>query len=541
MNHSVSSDRVLGACAAARLAAVALAALAHSAVHAAELTPVISEGDAAPGFEAGATIGLLNEVTLPTRLAPDGTVTFGAVVRRPNGSSVHAIFRHRGGQTELLFRAGEQAPGSGRRMFTGFPFFPDPPHSNGGVTTFIASVADSPSSIQSIGVWSDRSGSFDRLVLAGDSLDAIPPGEGLAEFGVLARGTATVLSGRFSRNGSLVNENNGVWRDRGNGFRAVAVKGMAAPGVPGARFDGDTPGRGTVSSLAARSDGMLLFQAWIDGGSVNDDTDEGLWLEDGSGLRLLAREGQRVFHPQLGRRGATFGPTSATVPTFGGDSENLPPAVNDAGQAIFGAVLRSKAGRSASVWTTRSGAPRLLTLGSLGLVGSGPASPAPGLGTGVSFAAFHGSAINDRGDIAFFASARRPGTLQFTPGVWWDAPGALSLVTAVGRPVAAIPGGTIAAIESLEDLTEGPEIVIVARIALPGAAGSARAVLRGTPGAAGPAVVVRTGESVLIDGTGFTISDLLPGRGVSDDGRVVALLEFDRRPRGLYLARIADR
>lgn len=522
-----------------RAALVVLLASLSFAARATTLIPIVSEGDAAPGFEAGARIYLLNAVTLPARLAADGTVTFGAVVRRADGSLVHAIYRQRDGQAELLFRAGDAAPGSGGATFSGFPFFPDPPLSSGGATAFVASVVKGASSPPLSGVWVDRGGSFDRLAGVGDALDAMPPGESLADFDILIRGATTILRGRFTRGAQLFNEDNGVWRDRGNGFEAVAVKGMPAPGVAGARLDGDTPGRGTVFSTASQADGKLLVQAWVDGGAVTDGNDEGLWLENAGKLRLLVREGQRVFDNRLGRRGATFGPTSATVPTFGGDNENLPPAVNDAGEAIFGAVLRSRAGRSGSVWTTRSGAPELLALGSLGLRGSGPASHAPGFGAKVTFATFQASAINNRGHVAFLGTANEFGAPRFTPGLWWDAPGTLSLVTAVGRPVPDLPGGAVSAIESLEQLSDAPEIVFVARIARQGAA-TVRAVLRGSRDTPAPSVVVRTGQSATIDGVGVEISNLVLGRGVSNDRHVVALLGFVGRPTGLFLVAIPE-
>jgi hypothetical protein len=522
----------------ARFIALSLLAALLTPAHA--LERVIAVGDAAPGFESGAVIASILDAP---RIDRTGDVSFVATVLRPNGTRVQTLYRRVNSAVERIAAAGEAAPGPGGLRFESFPFFPMAPFLAGGRATFVADAVDA-NGFALTGVWTDRVGFLERLVLQGESLPGVPLAESITDFALDASAGPALLRARFTRNLSQIfNEDNGLWRHADGAWRAVAVKGQAAPGVSGAVFDGDTPGFGTVSFFTSKSDGRVLLQAWVEGRGVSDDNDEGLWIETPSGMQLLVREGTRVALPGAsgkpngkGAKGsATLGPTAAFSPTFGGDNENATPAVNDFGQVVFGAALRTSSGRSGSIWTNRSGALELVALGSAGLVGSGPAMQAPGLPSGNVFATFQLTRISTTGRVAFLAATRQSSPVFLSPGLWWDVPGALSLVAAAGTPVGSISNASYAAILQVDRFGPSDELLFEATLAGAGVDGTNnRAVLRARPAGTAQAIL-RTGDSVLTPEGARTIRTYAWGEGRGPAGTRVAAITFTDNTRGVYL------
>jgi hypothetical protein len=510
------------------------------------LERVIAAGDPAPGFAPGAVVVAFADAP---RVERAGHVSFAALVRRADGTQAQAIYRAVNGVVERIAASGDAAPGTGNLRFVGFPFFPVAPFISGGRVAFVADAADS-SGIGLAGVWTDRGGFLERLVLQAESLPGVPAGEEVTDFVLDTRASVALLRARFTRDSTqILNEENGLWRNADGTWQPVAVKGQAAAGTAGAIFDGDTPGFGTVSFFTARNDGRVLLQAWVDGGNVRDDNDEGLWVETAAGLQLLVREGSRAPLPATGGKpngkgpkggnSATFGPTSAFSPTFGGDNENATPSLNDAGQVVFGAALRTSSGRSGSIWTNRSGSLELIALGSLGLVGSGPTSPAPGLPSGTSFGTFQLTRISPTGRIAFLATARQADFFSMKSGVWWDVPGSLSLVAAVGSPVAGIPNATYSSIVQLDRFHSSDELAFEATVAGSGIDGSNnRGIFRARAGVASQAVL-RTGQAVLTPGGPRTLRSFAWGEGRTAGDAGVATLTFTDGSSGIYLFPLA--
>jgi hypothetical protein len=515
-----------------------LAIIAASSAHSFER--VIAVGDAAPGFESGAVIA---GFPAAPRINGAGGISFVATVARADGARVQTIYRSVDGAIERIAVAGDPAPGGGDLRFGGFPFFPSSPFLSNGRATFAAEGVD-PSGFGLTGVWTDRLGFLERLLLQGESLPGMPPGEEVTDFALDARVGVPLLRARFTRNlTQIFNEDNGLWRNANGTWSPIAVKGAAAPGISGAVFDGDTPGFGTVSFFTSRADGRVLLQAWVEGRGVSDDDDEGLWVETPLGLQLLVREGARAPLPgsatrpkgKGGKGSATFGPTAAFSPTFGGDNENATASINDAGQVAFGAALRTPSGRSGSIWTNRAGTLELIALGSLGLVGSGPSTQAPGMPAENLFATFQLTRISPSGRIAFLAATRQESPVFLTPGVWWDVPGPLSLVAAGGTAVGSIPNAFYVAILQLDRF--GPSGELAFEASLTGAGIDATnnlAVFRASPsGSAQP--VLRTGDSVLTPEGTRTIRAYTWGEGRSAKGAGIATITFTDRTSGVYL------
>lgn len=233
-------------------------------------------------------------------------------------------------------------------------------------------------------------------------------------------------------------------------------------------------------------------------------------------------------------RRATFGPTDSGIPTFGSDNENLIPAINNSGAVVFGAVLRFGKERSGSVWTTRSGGLELVALGTLGLVGSGPGSQAPGLPSGVKFATFILGRINNSGRIAFLGTVRELGSgFDLTEGLWWDVPGSLQLIAVENRPFAAVPGANVADILEVDRLTDDGSLFFDVVLAGPGVNGSNnRAVVQAS--SAGVLPVLRTGDNVLTSAGTRTVAGFSWGLGAISANEGVATIAFTDGSAGVF-------
>lgn len=508
---------------------VAVSALAQSPPRL-TFVEALSVGDPAPGFPPGAVVEAIGDTP---RIDADGDLSFIVTVRDPAKGSVQSLYRQVGGLPERVFQAGDTAPGTAG-SFQQFPDLPQTPRIAGGRLTFAGSVED-PDVVNRAGIWSDRSGSFQLLVLSGDHLPGLPADAEIADFGFSTRGDTVLLRGRYVSQGAAPPENKGLWRSSGGGWEAVVVNRMPAPGVPGAVFGGD-PMRvyGPIFSYDAGDGGQVLAQAWMNGPRIDKNNDEALWIESGGALRILAREGDKPD------RKSSFGPTSSS-PTFGADGENLVPTVNGQGAALFGAVLRNGKTRLNSVWTNRSGALSLVARGGLPLSGFGQGDQAPGFAPGATYGLFEQGAINERNQIAFQGFADELGTMSnLTRAIWWDVPGKLSLVAAEGRPVPGAPGAVYFDV-TLESLQDDGTLFFLARLAGSGVNGSNdQALLRARPdGSIG--IVLREGDAVEVrDGSGATAPRVIRsfhfGRELSADGRAAAHLVFTDGSSGIFTA-----
>ncbi len=484
---------------------------------------VLEAGDPAPGFSAGTVVEAIGDTP---RIDADGHLSFIVTVRHPVDGLLQSLYRQVNGSTEQVFKAGDPAPGTAGD-FELFPSLPQTPRIQGGRLTFAGSVED-PDVVNRAGIWSDRFGSFQLLVLSGDHLPGLPADAEIADFGFSTRGETVLLRGRYVSGGAAPPENKGLWRNSGGGWEAVLVNRMAAPGVPGAVFGGDpTRVYGPLFAFDAGDGGRVLAQAWMNGSRIDKNNDEALWIESGGVLRILAREGDRTD------RKTTFGPTSSS-PTFGADGENLVPTVNDRGAALFGAVLRSGKTRLNSVWTNRSGGLALVARGSLPLSGFGQGDQAPGFPPGATFGIFEQGAINERNQIAFQGFADEFDTMSnLTRALWWDVPGKLTLVAAEGRPVPGAPGAAYFDL-TLESLTDGGSLFFLARLAGSGvSSANDQALLRARPdGSVG--LVLREGDAVEVAGAVRVVRSFQIGRELSAHGQAAAWLTFTDGSSGIY-------
>jgi hypothetical protein len=495
------------------------------------LRELAAVGKQAPGAAPGTVIKTIGDAP---RVDEEGNVSWSATTSDSAGTFGQAIYRSVAGVTELVFKSGDPSPGNGA-PFTLFPYVPQTPLIHAGRATFAGNVKD-PEVVSRDGLWSDRFGGFERLLLTGDRLPGMPAGTELAGFSASIRGDLVLARGRFAEGSNLPAANEGLWRNRTGPWELVMIRGMQAPGLGGAVFEADPTGAyGPLFFHTARGDGSVLAQAWVRGRGIDAKNDEALWIETGRGLEILVREGARAG----GQGKTTFGPASST-PTFGADGENLTPAINDLGWVAFGAILRSGKTRWNSVWAQRGGSLELVARGGLPISGYGEGDPAPGLPAGATFAAFDGSALNQDGTLAFQGFADEHGSIfALTEAIWWDEPGALTLVAAAGRPVPGAPGAAYGDL-TLEGLTDAGVLHFTAALTGSGVtAANDVALLRVTPDGA-VALVLREGDVVEVrDGSGQgtlrTVAGFTFGPGVVTAGRAAARVSFTDGSGGVYL------
>jgi hypothetical protein len=292
---------------------------------------------------------------------------------------------------------------------------------------------------------------------------------------------------------------------------------------------------GLISSDGPDATARFATQSWISGRRIDEDNDEGLWVETAGGLSPLVRESGRVAGAGKGK--TTFGPS---LVTFGGRGENVPIVMNGAGVIAFGAVLRSSRTVVNSIWTTRSGAPERLLSGALPISGQGTGDPAPGLSAGARFGSFRSVALNEAGAIAFQGFADEFGDLsRLTEAIWWDAPGSLTLALATGHPAPGVPGATAASLR-FESLRDDGSLIASAFLTGGVVTPSSDRVLYRFSALGAATVLLREGSDVeVVDASGGrtrrTVTGFRVGQGSSSDGTLVLDVTFTDGTGGVYL------
>lgn len=271
-------------------------------------------------------------------------------------------------------------------------------------------------------------GSYDRFGLEMKSVTAaVNPRGDVAFFAKLVRGGAD--EGLF------------LWRDG----RAALV----------AAIGGNVPGGGTIASFTERpapslnADGTVAFAAAVEGGRAG----EAVLAWSGGKLATLAQSGARA----PGVAGAAFFDLS-------------PPALNDAGGAVFLATLRRGRETLDAIYLAAKG--QLVKIAAAG-------DPAPG---GGSFAALAAPALN-KGSAVAFAAVVEGGP---TPGgIFTAGQGAVRRVVGAGDP--APGGGVFARISEHIGLDDAGHVVFGAFL---GQAATRSGVFMATDGAATPVALL---------------------------------------------------
>jgi hypothetical protein len=362
-----------------------------------------------PGIDDAKRITFFGNV----QLIPDGGFRGTArFVARPNGPST-------------MMRQGGDAPGlPAGSTFTTFPVGPVE------VTPSGRSAIDANSS-QGSGIWLQHGGGLTLgLLLTGTPAPGVVPA---ANFSGVRLGLDINDAGELAFE-SYVGDalDYGIWSTSGGTLRKVTKLGEQAPGAPaGAVFS-------RLYGVEILENGAVAFNAELGNGAggVTSDNDEGLWIERGGSLQLLARSGMQ----------APGAPAGVVFDLFNGYQSS-------GDGLLFYARTRDGAGPAADgLWSSASGSLKLVARAG---------DQAPGLANGVQFGFFgnHQSQANELGQAAFFGQLQHDAALGIgaanDSGIWaHDAQGTLRLIVAEGRQLEVAPND----LRTVSFLRLGPSI-----------------------------------------------------------------------------------
>jgi hypothetical protein len=227
---------------------------------------------------------------------------------------------------------------------------------------------------------------------------------------VFHNGQIVFTAGLAPANGS---NQSGVWAWQNNGLKLVArsdaVPAGASPSLP----------MRSIGQAGAAGTQIAFFE-----GDVNANAEVRIWAGEVGGLRLVAEEDTGAPGTGAGVQFARF-TSSFQLGTFR-------PVVNSVGDVAFRSTLAGPGVNSTNdigTWFWRNGQTTLVAR---------KGDTAPDLSPDSKFTSLQLPVINDRGEIAFSATANSP-TTGFTHGIWAGPVDALALIAQRGE----IAPGTI--------------------------------------------------------------------------------------------------
>jgi hypothetical protein len=364
------------------------------------------------------------------------------------------------GYHQLLATTGWAAPGTGG-TFDRFPnpFFNEPPHLVNFAACFDATVTTGTGP-SLYGVFSDRFGGLQLVALEGDPAPGLPPELNPTlrmPSGRLATDSSILISAAYSDADDgpfLPKEQEGFWRDAGNGLQLLIADDMPAPGTPAGVVFGESGSLGLSGPfdhwMTSRA-GKLVFHGNLKGPGVTLTTDEGIWVEGANELELVAREGDPA--PGAGAD-AVFG-TSLGPHGFGYSTVEV--VRNEKGATFFGAQVSGTGfDFCGTLWLYENG--QLTMVAKALQVAEGcNGTTAPGTGGEVFLGFFQHGAINGRGTVAFqsFLEDKDQDPWTFDSGIFRGRPGNLKLVAETTGPVPGVAGATFTGVQLCELLDNG--------------------------------------------------------------------------------------
>jgi hypothetical protein len=390
------------------------------------LSVVMRAGDQAFGLPDGVRYNGFFDVTSVSEgklvFNSNGQVAFIASLTGSgvNSSNDYGIWSGAIGASRLVFRAGDQIPGT----LPGVTFgeIGELTVNSSGQMAFQSRLQGSGiTGWNSEGIWSEGPGALSLIARTGDQAPGLPPGvfySGLGSEPVInTSGHVAFQAGlngshpEFSNNFSSIKS---VWTDRLGSPTLVARGGELAPDTTnGVVFDWvgwDAP---AVLNSADRT----AFSASLQGEGISDVNDHGIWSDRLGAVSVVVRAGDAA-------------PIAPGGVTFGGVFE---PVMNSAGAVTFFSYLAGNGVNSSnekSIWSDGSGSLKLVAR---------EGDQAPGLPPGVVFNSFESfTMINDAGQSAFGASFRGSSSGY---GIWaQDRSGRLQLIVRDGDQLEVAPG-----------------------------------------------------------------------------------------------------
>lgn len=385
------------------------------------LRTVMLTGDPAPSDLPGAVFTSLVQNYTPV-INNYGRVSFGAFLN----VGQFGTWSHSSQQFLQLARSGGPAPGSGNTFST----FSSSNISDSGQVSFGSLI--SPQSRAALVRYSPQQGSL----IAIDNTAA--PGTPAANYsGVCSRNGNLLAPPAMNAAGdvsyySLLNTGSyGLYKTAPGGTVQVARQNNFVTGLPFVRWaalgTADLIGENSSSVFPTLNDvGINAFFGRLSGSGVTAANENSIWTHSTT-LNLRARGGDNPPGFDPGVQFLNFGN----------------PAINNAGQLAFGAVLAGTGidqNNDTGIWSNVQG--QFAPVAREGDI-------APGFGSNFKFTAFRSAdsydpIINSNGDVSFVADVTGPGiTAQNDSGLWAQRNGLLTLLAREGDQAPGTPTGTL--------------------------------------------------------------------------------------------------
>ncbi len=316
------------------------------------LTTASASGSPAPGLPSGTNISFLGNV-FPDSAGRPGFSAYLTGTGVTSNVNDYAVWSLNNGAPTVAMRLGDQAPGNvpGVTYLAQSNISPGAFNYNSrGDVTFNAYVTGPGiTSANNRGVWTSQGGTTTQLAQLGSQAPGMPSGMVYSEFvnggmnlAPLNGNGQSLISARTTGPGGATGE--GVWMGGPSGMNLILQRGDAAPGLPGNTFaafggasinnqnhvafmgypDGPAgvsyglwsgaPGSfsllaATTQPAAAAGPGVsfgqiggpalsgsdkVAFDSTLTGSGVTTSNDSSVWMYDGSGLKMLIREGMQA-------------------------------------------------------------------------------------------------------------------------------------------------------------------------------------------------------------------------------------------------------
>lgn len=297
------------------------------------------------------------------------------------------------------------------------------------------------------GVWRFSESSSQLIARTGvGSVPGVASGDYLAFYAAAIDAAGDILL-RADLDNVPANQSSGLWRYSTSGSTLLARTGSG--GVPDLVPSANFSTLSTTPSVASNGDFSFRADLMIDGVSIFNDNNQGVWKYSGNSGTLIAREGSSGV---------------PGVPSSTGFTNFSAPVMNSNDQVVMFGVINSPTGNF-GIWQYSGASGELVARSSSGNV--------PGV-VGANFVAFEDPIQNQFGEKVVKATIDTPGTGNF--GIWsyTGTNGTLLLHDSIGG----VPGNASAEIQSLDDpwINDHGQILVGGELVIgPGAVTSADA------------------------------------------------------------------
>jgi hypothetical protein len=244
------------------------------------LSQIIRSGDQALGHPAGIIYQLPNLVGMDD----EGHVAIHVATAPPVLITGRRASIYSEGQGSLRLVAAVDQQAAGRPAGENYYLLEDQAMNASGQLTFNAYAGGTDTE----GLWTDRSGSVEPVIVSGDAAPGIPGAtmRGASKSLALNDNGVIAFVGQFEPGGIPIDE--AIWTEQTGVFTLLARDDQQPGGLPaGVVF-------GRFDALRLNNAGHVLTRSTLVGPGIDLTNDAALWLHDQGAMHLLAREGQSL-------------------------------------------------------------------------------------------------------------------------------------------------------------------------------------------------------------------------------------------------------